>query len=514
MNEQEPLVLLTGATGYVGGRLLGRLHQRSFALRCLTRHPERLKSRVEPSVDIVSGNVLDAESVKRSLDGVHTAYYMVHSLGANRDFQQTDREAARIFAEAASEAGVRRIIYLGALGNPEHELSPHLNSRQEVGRVLRTGSAEVIELRASIIIGSGSVSFELIRALVERLPVMVCPRWVATPAQPIAIEDVLDYLLAAIELPPGESRTIEIGGPDVVSYGKIMMEYARLRGLRRTMVPVPVLTPRLSSLWLGLVTPVYADVGRKLLDGVRNPTVISDTSAEEFFPQIRCRGIREALARAIEHEDQEIAETRWSDAASTRTKPPLGGRRVGNRLIDSRTVAVPVRPERAFQPIAEIGGARGWYYGDVLWRLRGWLDLLVGGVGMRRGRRDPLRLRIGDTLDCWRVEQWDPPHLLRLAAEMRLPGRAWLQFEVEPTPEGSNIRQTAVFDPIGLSGLAYWYSLYPLHELVFRGMLRGIARCAISAGAADAGHQLSRTPNPVPKRARQPGELPPHHEPR
>jgi uncharacterized protein YbjT (DUF2867 family) len=484
MSETHRLVLLTGATGYVGGRLLGRLERQAVRLRCLARNPEGLRHRAAESTEIFQGDVLDADSVRQALKGVHTAYYLVHSLGAEGDFLESDRRAAQIFADAAAEAGLQRIIYLGGLGDPQHELSPHLFSRQEVGHILRSRPTEVIELQASIVIGSGSVSFELIRALVERLPVMVCPRWVATPAQPIAVDDVLDYLEAALDLAPGESRVLEIGGPEVVSYGQIMMRYARLRGLRRMMIPVPVLTPRLSSLWLGLVTPVYANVGRKLLDGMRNPTVVRDRAAEKAFPAIRCRGIDEALERALANEDRQAAETRWSDTPSARAaRPPFGGTRVGNRLVDSRTVDVSVPPEEAFAPIAEIGGKRGWYYGNALWKLRGWLDLAVGGAGMRRGRRDPSQLAPRDVVDCWRVERIEPPRLLHLAAEMRLPGRAWLQFEVKPNGDGSTIRQTAVFDPIGLSGLGYWYALYPLHELVFRGMLRGIARHAAERSA-------------------------------
>jgi uncharacterized protein YbjT (DUF2867 family) len=413
------------------------------------------------------------------MQGVHTAYYLIHSLGTKQDFEQDDRQAAANFASAARAAGVRRIIYLGGLGNPEHALSPHLRSRQETGHVLRSCGIPVIELRASIIIGSGSLSFEMIRALTERLPVMICPRWVSTPAQPIAIEDVLDYLLAALNLPEGDSRVFEIGGPDQVSYGDIMREYARQRGLGRLMISVPLLTPYLSSLWLGLVTPVYARVGRKLVESLRNPTVISDPSARDMFP-LRPRPLREAIQRAMANEDREMAATRWSDALSS--GGPMrswGGVRFGTRIVDSRTAEVEVPPEAAFAPIQRIGGATGWYYGNILWKLRGWLDLLVGGVGLRRGRRDPLELQVGDAVDFWRVEAIELGRRLRLAAEMKLPGRAWLEFEVTPTTNGSTVRQTAIFDPVGLGGLAYWYALYPVHRLVFAGMLRGIVRAAV-----------------------------------
>jgi uncharacterized protein YbjT (DUF2867 family) len=434
---------------------------------------------VASTTEVVEGDVLAPDSLATAMQGVHTAYYLIHSLGTRQDFEQDDRQAAANFALAARAAGVGRIIYLGGLGNPEHALSPHLRSRQETGQVLRSSGIQVIELRASIIIGSGSLSFEMIRALTERLPVMICPRWVSTPAQPIAIEDVLDYLLAAMELPEGESRVFEIGGPDQVSYGDIMREYARQRGLRRLMISVPLLTPYLSSLWLGLVTPVYARVGRKLVESLRNPTVISDPSARDMFP-LRPRPLREAIQRAMANEDREMAATRWSDAfSSAGPMKNWGGVRFGARIVDSRTAEVEVSPDVAFTPIQRIGGATGWYYGNFLWTLRGWLDLLVGGVGLRRGRRDPVDLLVGDAVDFWRVETIEPSRRLRLAAEMKLPGRAWLEFEVSPTANGTTVRQTAIFDPVGLSGLAYWYALYPLHRLVFAGMLRGIVRAAV-----------------------------------
>ncbi|MHC4178636.1 MAG: SDR family oxidoreductase [Planctomycetota bacterium] len=478
MSIANGLTCLTGATGYIGGRLLDMLADRGRRVRCLTRRPEALQNRVGLTTEVVCGDVLDRDSLSTALDGVETAYYLVHNMGSGDDFEQKDRVGASNFAGAAQECGVKRIIYLGGLGNPSHQLSAHLRSRQEVGEILRCSGLQVIEFRASIVIGSGSLSFELIRSLVERLPIMVCPKWVSTPAQPIAIEDVLKYLLSALDLPEGESRVFEIGGPDQVSYGDIMQEYARQRGLIRRMISVPVLTPYLSSLWLGLVTPVYARAGRKLIEGLRNPTVVRDASALEAFT-IRPRGLREAIERALANEDQKFAQTRWSDAISYGSQPSRwGGRRFGSRIVDSRTIDVDAPVEAAFAPIQRIGGETGWYYGNWLWRLRGALDLLVGGVGVRRGRRDPVNLHPGDALDFWRVEAFEPPHRLRLAAEMRLPGRAWQEFDVSENEGGARIRQTATFDPVGLTGLAYWYALYPLHRLVFAGMLRGISRAA------------------------------------
>jgi uncharacterized protein YbjT (DUF2867 family) len=415
------------------------------------------------------------------MNGVHTAYYMVHSMGSSGHFEEEDRVAARNFSSAAAEAGVRRIIYLGGLGEENANLSPHLRSRHEVAEILRHSGVPTIEFRASIVIGSGSLSFEMIRALVQRLPIMICPKWVAVKAQPIAIEDVVAYLMQALLLRDGQSAVFEIGGPEQVSYGEIMQEYARQCRLHRWMISVPLLTPRLSSLWLGLVTPIYARVGRKLVDSMRNPTVVRDDSALRFF-SVRPMPLREAVYRALKNEDQAFAETGWSDSPSSGGDTPTwGGVQFGTRLVDSRVVQVSVGTASAFAPIRRIGGANGWYFANFLWWARGYLDLLFGGVGMRRARRDPETLVAGDALDFWRVEDFQPGRRLRLAAEMKVPGRAWLQFEVDPTPKGS----TAIFDPVGLAGLVYWYAVYPLHRLIFAGMLREIA---LSAEAEGKGH--------------------------
>ncbi len=481
-------VLLTGATGYVGGRLRPALEARGVALRCLVRRPDDLRGRVPSSTEIVQGDLLAPETLRGALDGVGTAYYLVHSMGSGADFARRDRESAAHFGSAALAAGVGRLVYLGGLGDSGAALSEHLRSRQETGDVLRASGVPVVEFRASVVIGSGSLSVEMIRALVERLPVMICPRWVAVETQPIAVEDVIAYLLAALDLPPRASGLYEIGGPDRVTYGDLMREYARQRGLRRILIPVPLLTPRLSSLWLGLVTPLYARVGRKLIDSLVNRTVVEDPAALDAFA-IRPRGIREAISRALVREEKDIEETRWSDSFSSSGLPAArdGNMRVGSRLVDSRAVIVPVPPGAAFAAVRRIGGDAGWYYGDLLWRLRGFLDMLAGGIGMRRGRRDPDRLHAGDTLDFWRVESIEPERLLRLAAEMRVPGRAWLQFETTPAAGGTEIRQTAIFDPVGLSGLAYWWALYPIHRRIFAGMLAGIARHARQIAAQPPG---------------------------
>lgn len=475
---KPPLILLTGATGYVGGRLLRKLMQGTWRVRCLARKPEMLKKLAGPEIETIQGDIVEIESLRHAMSGVDIAYYLIHSLGSSKSFEEEERRGAENFAQAAREAGLKRIIFLGGLGSDDRELSPHLRSRQEVGRILRASGVPAIELRASIIIGSGSLSFEMIRALVDRLPVMITPRWVSVPTQPIQINDVIAYLIEAMRLAGPQSRIYEIGGCDQVAYREIMAEYARQRGLHRIMISVPVLTPRLSSLWLGLVTPIYARIGRKLIDGIRYPTVVRDDSARRDF-DIRPCGLEESIKLALRNEDEDYAATRWSDALSAGgNNKSWGGIHFGKRIIDSRTIRVPVSAERAFSPIRRIGGSRGWYYADWIWRLRGFIDLFIGGVGLRRGRRHPDRLNVGDTLDCWRVESMRPNSLLRLGAEMKLPGRAWLQFEVDTEGAGSIIRQTAMFDPLGLGGLIYWYALYPIHRLIFTGMLREIARRA------------------------------------
>lgn len=479
-NEQlsqtpDRLIMLTGATGYIGARLLRALEQQSLRVRCLARRPEVLTGRTGARTEIVAGDVLDPDSLQRALQNVDTALYLVHSMGSSGSFEESDRQAAQNFASAAVKAGVRRIVYLGGLGDSRRPLSAHLRSRHEVGEILRSTGVQVIEFRASIVIGSGSLSFEMIRALVERLPVMIAPRWVSILSQPIAVSDLLSYLVAALDLEVSESRIFEIGGADQVSYGDLMREYARQRGLRRVIIPVPVLTPRLSSLWLGLVTPLYARVGRKLIDSICHPTVVQDNSASDVF-SLAPLGYREAIRAALRNEDRECAESRWSDAiSSSRAATNSAGGALGSRFVDSRTIEVDCAPAQVFAAVERIGGQTGWYFTNWLWGLRGLMDLAIGGIGMRRGRPHPEHLRLGDTLDCWRVEALEPGRRLRLAAEMKLPGRAWLEFEVTGNSPSSQLRQTATFDARGVLGRAYWYLVYPLHQVVFAGMLRGIA---------------------------------------
>ena len=452
-------ILLTGASGYIGRRLLRTLEDDGRAVRCLARRPEGVAAG-RATTEVVAGDCLDEASLLAAMDGVDQAFYLVHSMTSGPGFAALDRQAAANFGRAAARAGVGRIVYLGGLGDDPQSLSTHLKSRLESGEALREAGVPVVEFRASVVIGAGSLSFEMISALVERLPVMICPRWVDTSTQPVAIDDVLAYLRAALDLPAGRGAVFEIGGPEVVSYGGMMREYARLRGLRRYLIPVPVLTPRLSGLWLRLVTPAQARVGRALVEGLRNPTVVRSPAARETF-DIEPMPLSEAFARAID------------EGAADRHKR------------DTRLVVVDAPPAQAFAPIRRIGGGTGWYFADALWRLRGWIDGWLGGTGMPRHRRDPDACAVGDLIDGWRVEAYEPDRLLRLAAGLKLPGRGWLEFRVAPLGGGerSFISQTATFDPRGITGRLYWHAVLPLHALLFRGLLRRIARRAVPPAA-------------------------------
>lgn len=475
----QSLILLTGASGYIGGRLLPSLEHQGYRLRCLARYPDILKAKVGPLTEVVAGDVLDRQSLISALRGVDVAYYMIHSMRSIGSFEETDRQAAQNFSQAAKAAGVKGLIYVGGLGSDEEQLSAHLRSRHEVGDILRQSGLPVCEFRASAVIGSGSASFELIRALVERLPVMITPKWVKGKAQPIAIDDLLDYLVEALRISTSQYHIYEVGGADQVSYADMMRAYGRQRGLKPLIIPVPVLTPWLSALWLGLITPLYARVGRAIIESIVHVTVVRDDAALTTF-SVRPMGIDQAIRRALAHEEKHFSETRWSDAiSSSGRRRSWGGVRFGTRLVDSRTITVQAPPEVVFQCIERLGGDHGWYAWNWLWQLRGFLDLLAGGVGLRRGRPSSTHLRVGDTVDSFRVESIEPNKYLRLISEMNMPGRAWLQFEVTSNGSSSTIRQTAIFDPVGLVGQAYWYSLYVPHQFVFQGMLRGIAQAAL-----------------------------------
>jgi uncharacterized protein YbjT (DUF2867 family) len=477
------LVLITGATGYIGGRLAPRLLQAGYHVRCLVRDPERLQGRPWlDRVEVVAGDVLQPESLPPAMAGVSTAYYLVHSMAAGEGFCERDVTAARNFASAASAAGVARIIYLGGLGDPDTELSPHLRSRQATGEALRDAGVPVTEFRAGVIVGSGSLSFELVRYLVERLPVMIGPRWVYTCVQPIGIRNVLEYLVAALQTPESTGEIIEIGGADVVTYGDMMLGYARARGLKRRLISVPVLTPRLSSLWVHLITPIPTTIARPLIEGLRNEVVVRDhNKAGRLFPDIHPFDYQTSVELALARLESGEVETMWTDALMTTQGdvPPVVLTTLEGLNFEHRQLVVPAPAGVVYCAFVGLGGARGWLYLNWVWHLRGLLDRLVGGVGMRRGRRDPNDVRVGDALDFWRVEAVEPDHLLRLRAEMKVPGRAWLQFHVHPLPgDRSTLSQTAYFAPKGVPGLLYWYGLYPIHKIVFAGMIRKIAERA------------------------------------
>ncbi|MDX3323275.1 MULTISPECIES: SDR family oxidoreductase [Streptomyces] len=482
--------LVTGATGYIGGRLVPELLEAGHRVRCLARTPEKLRDLPWAGrVEVAKGDVTDAESLGAAMRDIDVAYYLVHALTSGAGFERTDREAARVFGEQAEAAGVRRIVYLGGLtpaGVPEQELSAHLRSRSEVGRILLDSAVPTTALRAAVIIGSGSASFEMLRYLTERLPVMVTPSWVSTRIQPIAVRDVLRYLVGSARMPAEVNRTFDIGGPDVMTYRAMMQKYAEVAGLpHRVILPVPMLSPGLSSHWVGLVTPVPASIARPLAESLRYEVVCHEHDIADHVPDGPGQPFpfATALSLALQRVREARVTTRWSSASTPGipsdplpTDPDWAG---GSLYTDVRERDVDASPEALWRVVEGIGGENGWYSLPPAWAVRGWLDRLVGGVGLRRGRRDAQRLRVGDSLDFWRVEEIEPGRLLRLRAEMRLPGLAWLEMYVEEREGGgSRYRQRAVFHPSGLLGHAYWWSVSPFHAVVFGGMARNIALAA------------------------------------
>jgi uncharacterized protein YbjT (DUF2867 family) len=478
-------VLVTGATGYVGGRLVPRLLASGYQVRVLVRDPDRLGGRPWlDQVEVVQGDVLQSATLPAVMTGVDAAYYLIHSMSGSADFHIRDLAAARNFAAAAEQAKLHRIVYLGGLGDPQSDLSQHLRSRQETGDALRQTGVSVTELRAAVIVGSGSLSFEMVRYLTERIPIMICPQWVFTRIQPISIDDVLEYLLAVLITPESADKVIEIGGADVLTYGEMMLGYARVRGLRRYLLAVPVLTPRLSSYWVHWMTPIPAAIARPLIEGLRNEVIVRTDEARRLFPHIEPLDFQTAVKRALINLEAGEVETIWSDAlaSSQGDAPPIYLTQEQGLIIERRQKQVAALPDEVYKIFSSLGGERGWLTYNFAWQLRGGFDRLVGGVGMRRGRRDPLDVRVGDAVDFWRVEAVQAGRLVRLRAEMKVPGKAWLQFESRPVVDGNSLLvQTAYFDPKGLSGLIYWYVLYPIHALIFSGMVVKIAQCAEAA---------------------------------
>jgi uncharacterized protein YbjT (DUF2867 family) len=478
LNNQK--ILVTGATGYIGGRLVPALLKAGYQVRVLARDPNRLEGREWlDRVEVVAGDVLLPESLGPALDNISAAYYLIHSMASGNDFHQRDMQAAQNFSSAAKSANIKQIIYLGGLGDYQADLSEHLKSRQDTGRVLAQSGVPLTEFRAAVIVGSGSISFEMIRYLTERVPLMICPRWVYTKTQPIAIQDVLQYLIAALVTPQSLHQVIEIGGQDVVTYGEMMLGYAAVRGLKRVMLPVPFLTPKLSAYWVHWVTPVSAEIAHALVQGLRNEALVTDPSAADIFPGIFPVDYKSAVKTALEKLAVSGVETRWTDAlVSSRGNPkPVQLKTLEGLIIEKRQTDIQATAKQVFRIITGLGGERGWLFFNWAWRLRGVLDRMLGGVGLRRGRRDSDQLRVGDALDFWRVEEIQPELVLRLRSEMITPGEAWLEYDLEPVNQNLiRLKQTAYFAPKGLSGLLYWYLLYPIHSLIFSGLIQAIKK--------------------------------------
>jgi uncharacterized protein YbjT (DUF2867 family) len=474
------LILVTGATGYVGGRLAPRLLEAGYRVRCLVRDPERLKGRPwRKQVEVVQGDALNKKSLVDAMQGVSVAYYLIHGVQGGKVNAERDMQAAQNFAEAAEEAGVKRIIYLGELVNTTDYLSPYLRARHETGYILRSkGRVPVTEFRAGMIVGSGSVLFEMIRYLSERELLFICPRWFFSMAQPIAIRDALSYLVDALDTPESEGKMIEIGGATRLTYADMLFAYARERGLKRFLIPTPFYAPRLSAYWIHMVTPIHWRIVLPLIEGLRAKLVVNDNLAKDLFPQIKPLDFQTATYLALRRIKIDKVETSWSDALVTTAgdvKPYTFAVEEG-LMVERRQVMVDLPPEPIFRAYIGLGGDRGWLYMDWAWEIRGWLDKLVGGVGLRRGRRHPDEIWVGESLDFWRVEALEPNRLMRLRAEMKVPGDAWLQFESLPSQNGKTLlRVNAYFDVHGMIGLLYWYAMYPFHKFIFDGLTRRLA---------------------------------------
>jgi uncharacterized protein YbjT (DUF2867 family) len=469
-------ILVLGATGYIGGKLVPRLLEQGHKVRCLVRDPKKISGKKWDGVEVIQGDVLRKETLSLAFKNVDLIFYLIHSMTTGgKDFDIQDRVAAMNVRAAAGETGVSRIVYLGGLGKKDEEQSPHLRSRHEVGDILRSGKALVTEFRAGVIVGSGSASFEMVHHLVNRLPLMICPRWLIIKTQPISITDVLTYLVESVKQPESVGKIIDIGGPEVLTYRQMMLTVAHELGLRRFLIQVPILTPRLSSYWVNLVTPIPAHLARILIESVRHETICENTDALKIFnftPMKFEDAVREA-----------ISSIRSCGVGKIQENISVGTNYMGidpSHLFKDRRVSnVEVSCERIFDVVSSIGGNNGWYYANWLWKLRGIIDQQLGGVGLRRGRRHPRELAIGDTLDFWRVEDYLPNRRILLRAEMKVWGRAWLEFQTESiNSTNTKFTQTATYYPKGLMGIIYWFSIYPIHMMIFRGMSRAIARKA------------------------------------
>lgn len=477
-------ILVTGASGYVGGRLVRALLNEGLTVRVNVRDKKKISGQIWANeVEVSVGNATNFEEMKVALDGVHTAFYLLHSIGVGSDFDELEAKMAKNFAQAAEASGVKQIVYLGGIANVEKQ-SKHLASRARTGKELSSTTVPVLELRAGIVIGSGSASFEMLRHLTHRLPIMTTPKWVSNRTHPIAIRDVLWYLANAAKLEKPVSGIFDIGGPEILSYADMMQKFAKCSGLRRRwIIKVPVLTPKLSSLWIGFVTPVPTRLARPLIGSLINETVADPKKSIDAIipkPPEGLIDVTTAINLALSRTTSNQVETRWSDAnvitapwQKAQSDPDWAGEIT---LRDKREVLTDAPIDCVWKSIEQIGGETGWYGADFLWWARGVLDRLVGGVGIRRGRRDPKHLRVGDSLDFWRVEAIEKEKVLRLYAEMILPGKAWLEFRISNEGEKVQIVQEATFSPRGLGGQLYWYAVLPLHAFVFPTMLRNIVR--------------------------------------
>ena len=465
----KKLILVTGATGYIASRLIPELLERGYRVRCLVRRPLRLKARAwSPDVEVVRGDVMEPSTLPPAMEGVHTAYYLIHNMSSGHGYTSLELDGARNFATAAEQAGVEHIIYLGGLANPRKQISSHMRSRIDTGEGLRSGKVPVTEFRAGVIVGPGSISFEMIRFMTELMPIVFGPVWLQNQAQPIAAQNIIDYLLAALENRPGEDRVFEIGGPDRMSYAKLMLTYGRLRGLRRRYVVLPGIPLWFMALGVEWMTPVPASIARPLVDGMRSESLVQDDTARRVFPGVRLIGYEEAVKDALMHLNPDRLEPVWKGC-----DPGVKIVKHEGFFIDHRCEKVEARPEKVFRVISAMGGKNGWLYANWLWTLRGWLDRLFGGPGMR-GRDDVLK--VGDILDCYCIEALEEGRLLRLYSELKAPGEGWMEWRVETEDGITRVSQTGFFAPRGFWGFAYWIALGPVHRLVFRGLIRAIVR--------------------------------------
>ena len=473
------LILVTGATGYIGGRLVPRLLEEGYHVRCLVRDAGRLQGHPwRDLVEISEGDALDPASLTEAMRNVSSAYYLIHGMQGNKADAERDLSAARNFAEAADQAGLERIIYLGELVDPTANLSPYLRSRNETGHILRQGRVPVTEFRAGMVVGSGSALFEMIRYLTERQPLLICPQWFYSLAQPVAIRDVLAYLTAPLKSQESMGKLIEIGGATRLRYADMLRGYANERGLKRLLIHTPIYTPRLSAYWVHMVTPIHWRVVLPLIEGLHAEIVVHDDLARRLFPTIQPLDYQTAVHLALGRLQSETVETSWSDAlvVTQGDTRPLTLTTSEGMMLERRRLTLDLPPAPVFCAYTGLGGERGWLYLNWTWQVRGWIDKLVGGVGLRRGRRHPQDIRVGEALDFWRVEAVEPDRLMRLRAEMKVPGKAWLEFQSIPQPDGSTLlTQSAYFAARGIAGFLYWYLLYPIHGFIFSGLIRKVA---------------------------------------